>query len=219
MVEVVVAFTQCDDGSKDMIARRIAVIKRLVPQPVSEGVDAESGLLHEEDTENPRVDEASFPVAPAETRYEHGEDETHHEDYLEVVAMLPDDNGIFVEVGDVGTADAFGVLFHDHPAWGHGQYGCGLTGTECQTTSCCVTVHVGLGRLGHTKMRVEKTLSHGIGVLVGIGIAMVGPMVSRPPSDRSFDRSAAHGSEEDSKWQCGGIRRVCPQTMIPRRDP
>lgn len=30
--------------------------------------------------------------------------------------MLPDDDGIFVEIGDVGTPDAFGVLLHDHPA-------------------------------------------------------------------------------------------------------
>lgn len=30
--------------------------------------------------------------------------------------MLPDDNRVLVEIGDVGTADTLGVLLHDHPA-------------------------------------------------------------------------------------------------------
>jgi hypothetical protein len=30
--------------------------------------------------------------------------------------MLPDDDGVIVEVGDVGTADALWVLLHDHPS-------------------------------------------------------------------------------------------------------
>jgi hypothetical protein len=30
--------------------------------------------------------------------------------------MLPDNNGILVEIGDVGAADALRVLLHDHPA-------------------------------------------------------------------------------------------------------
>lgn len=30
--------------------------------------------------------------------------------------MLPDDNGILVQVGDVGAANALGVLLHDHPS-------------------------------------------------------------------------------------------------------
>lgn len=30
--------------------------------------------------------------------------------------MLPDDNGVLVQIGDVGAADTLGVLLHDHPS-------------------------------------------------------------------------------------------------------
>jgi hypothetical protein len=32
------------------------------------------------------------------------------------VTVLPDNDGVFVQVGDVGTANTLGVLLHDHPA-------------------------------------------------------------------------------------------------------
>jgi hypothetical protein len=32
------------------------------------------------------------------------------------VLVLPDNNGIIVEIRDVGAADALRVLLHDHPA-------------------------------------------------------------------------------------------------------
>ena len=132
-----------------MVTRRVAVIEWLVAEPVGQRVDAESGLLNEEDAENPGVDEATEPITPKETRNERREDETHEKNDLEVVLVLPDDNWIFIEVGDVGTADSLWVLLHDHPA----------------------------------KVRVEETLANGVWVLVGIGISVVGSVVSCPPSD------------------------------------
>jgi hypothetical protein len=32
------------------------------------------------------------------------------------VTVLPDDDGVLVQIGDVGTANTLGVLLHDHPA-------------------------------------------------------------------------------------------------------
>ena len=55
-------------------------------------------MLHEENTKDTRVDKTSLPVTPAETGYEHGEYEAHEEDDFEVVAVLEDDDGIFVEI-------------------------------------------------------------------------------------------------------------------------
>lgn len=82
---------------------------------MGEGVDAEGSLLDEEDTEDAGIDEATEPVAPAKAADEHGEDDTHENDDFEVVAVLPDNDGVFIKICDVGSADAFGVLFHYHP--------------------------------------------------------------------------------------------------------
>merc|ERR1711881_103794 len=65
--------------------------------------------------EDPGVDEAAHPVTPAETADQAWEDQAHEEDDLEVVLVLPDDNGIVVQVRDVGTANSLRVLLHDHP--------------------------------------------------------------------------------------------------------
>jgi len=116
VVKVVITLAESDKSSDDVIARRVTIVERLVTEPVSERVDAEGGLLDEEDTENTSVDKSTLPVTPAETSYDTREDQTHNSDNEEVVLVLPSDNRIFVEVGDVGAANTLGVLLHDHPA-------------------------------------------------------------------------------------------------------
>jgi len=116
VVEVVVSLTESDKGSDNVVTGRVAVVEGLVTEPVSQRVDAESGLLDEEDTEDTGVDESTEPVTPAKTSNEHGDDQTHTEDNLEVVAVLPDDDWVLVQIRDVGSANSLGVLLHDHPA-------------------------------------------------------------------------------------------------------
>ena len=79
---------------------------------MGEGIHAEGSLLDEEDAKNAAVDEAAKPVVPKEAANQHGEDEAHEEDDFEVVLVLPDHDGVFVEVRDVGSTDAFRVLLH-----------------------------------------------------------------------------------------------------------
>lgn len=50
VVEIVVALTKGDKRCDDMVTRRVAVIERLVTEPVSQGVDTESSLLDEANT-------------------------------------------------------------------------------------------------------------------------------------------------------------------------
>jgi hypothetical protein len=115
VVEVVVALAEGDECGDDVIPRAVAVIERLITEPVGKGVDAESGLLDEEDAENASIDEATHPVVPANARHESREDHAHDEQDLDVVLVLPDNDGVLVQVGDVGAADALRVLLHDHP--------------------------------------------------------------------------------------------------------
>ena len=112
-------------------------------------VDAEGGLLHEEDAQDAGVDEATEPVVPADTSNDAGEDQAHEEDDFEVVLVLPDDDRVVIEIGDVGAANSLGVLLHQHPA----------------------------------EVGVEQALADAVRVLVGVGIAMMGAVVSGPPSD------------------------------------
>jgi hypothetical protein len=85
--------------------------------------------------------------------------------------VLPDNDGVLVEIGDVGTADALGVLLHDHPA----------------------------------KMAVQKTLANAVGVLVGVGVAVVGAVVTAPPADRALDSASANSREPDPQRQTGVV--------------
>jgi len=64
-----ITLTQRDECCNDMITGRVAVVEGLVAKPMRERVHAESGLLHEEDAEDPGVDEASEVVTPRETCY------------------------------------------------------------------------------------------------------------------------------------------------------
>ena len=116
VVKVVVTLAKSDKCSDDVVPGAVAVVEWLVAEPVGKRVDAEGGLLDEEDAEDTGVDEATHPVTPEETSDSRREDETHEDDGLDVVLVLPDDDRVLVQVGDVGAADALGVLLHDHPA-------------------------------------------------------------------------------------------------------
>ena len=115
-MEVVVSLTESDQSRDEVITRAVAVVERLITEPVSQGIDAEGSLLNDEDPEDACVDEATQPVIPANTSDHGRENEAHEKDNLQVVAVLPDNNGIVIQVGDVGTADSLWVLLHDHPA-------------------------------------------------------------------------------------------------------
>ena len=143
-MEVVVTLAESDKSSNNVVTRRVAVVKWLVTEPMCQRVDTERGLLNEEDPQNSSVDESTHPVTPSKAGNKAWEDHTHEDNGLDVVAMLPDNDGVIVQVGDVGTTNAFWVLLHDHPS----------------------------------DVRVEKTLSNGVWVLVGIGVSVVGSVVS-----------------------------------------
>jgi hypothetical protein len=163
VVEVVVTLTESDKSGDDVITGRVAVVEGLVTKPVGKRVDAEGGLLDEEDAEDTGVDEATHPVTPHETSDGRGENQAHGDNGLDVVLVLPDDDGVLVEVGDVSAADTLGVLLHDHPA----------------------------------EMAVEETLADRVGVLVGVGVAVVGAVITAPPADGTLNSSSTDGGEED----------------------
>lgn len=116
MVEVVITLAESDKGGDDVVTRRVSVVERLLTDPVGKRIDAEGSLLDDEDTKDTSINETTDPITPAETSNESREDEAHTDDTLEEVLVLPDDNGVLVQIGDVSATHALGVLLEDHPA-------------------------------------------------------------------------------------------------------
>lgn len=99
-----------------MVTGRVSVVEGLVTEAVGKGVDAESGLLDEADSEDTGIDETVEPVAPTETSDDGRQYKRHKDDALEIVAVLPDNDRVLVKVGDVGSPLALEVLLKDHPS-------------------------------------------------------------------------------------------------------
>lgn len=64
VVEIVIALTERDESGDDVVTRGVAVIKWLISEPMSKGIDTESSLLHEKYAQDSSVDEATEPVTP-----------------------------------------------------------------------------------------------------------------------------------------------------------
>lgn len=73
-------------------------------------------MLDEEDSKNSGIDETAPPITPSETCTDGWQDQTHEKDDLEVILVLPDDDGVLVEIGDVGASNTLWVLLHKHPS-------------------------------------------------------------------------------------------------------
>jgi len=75
VVEVVVTLAKSHESSDHVITGRVAVVEGLVAEPMGKRVDAEGGLLHEEDAEDTSVDEPALPVIPEQTGDSRREDQ------------------------------------------------------------------------------------------------------------------------------------------------
>jgi hypothetical protein len=60
-----------------MVMGRVSVVEGLLTEPVGEGVDVESGLLEEKDSEDASVDETAEPIALTETSDDGRQDKGH----------------------------------------------------------------------------------------------------------------------------------------------
>lgn len=116
MVEVVVPLAQTEQGRDPMIAGRAPVVERLIAKVVPEAVDSEGALLNRHDSEDTSVDEPAFPIPPAKPR-----DQGRHdpgEEYRNggIVLVLPYNEWVVGEVGDVGASVFFVILVEKQPA-------------------------------------------------------------------------------------------------------
>lgn len=116
VVEVVVSLAETEERRDPMVAGRAPVVEGLVAKVMSEAVDGEGALLNGDDAEDASVDEPALPIPPAEPRYQGRHDPGEEYRYRGIVLVLPDDEGVIREVGDVGATVLLVVLVEEEPA-------------------------------------------------------------------------------------------------------
>lgn len=115
MVEVVITLSESCKSSDDVVPGRVSVFEWLVSEPVSKRIYTEGSVVDEHQTEYSGVEVSASPVTPTKSSNEHREEESHSDGNLAVVAVLPHDDWVCVQVGNVGSANLLWVLLQNHP--------------------------------------------------------------------------------------------------------
>lgn len=102
MVKVVVALAKGEEGSDGAVLGSALVVIGELAEGVSDAVDAEGALEHGHSASNGGDVEASSPITPTKTTDQSGEDDAGEEGEGDVVLMLPDEEGVALEVADIG---------------------------------------------------------------------------------------------------------------------
>ncbi len=64
MMEIMVAFTKCDNGSDGVITRCVLVVKRGISKPVRQGIDTECRVVDEDKSGSTSIYISSAPITP-----------------------------------------------------------------------------------------------------------------------------------------------------------
>jgi len=115
VVEVVVTFSDGDERGDKVITRGVLVVERSVTEPMGEGVYAERRVVNESQPGGSGKEESAPPVSPTETGDEGRDEPTHGQHQREVVDVLPPNDLVASQVGDIGGSD-LGSWLEDHPS-------------------------------------------------------------------------------------------------------
>jgi len=115
VVEVVVTLSDGAKSGEEVVARRVLVVEWLVFEPVGQRVDAKGRVVDKDKSGSSGEEESTFPVTPAETSDKGGDNEAKGEEEGEVVSVLPSNDLVSRQVGDVGDSDLASWL-DDHPS-------------------------------------------------------------------------------------------------------
>ena len=89
VVEVVVALSDGAERGNEVVSRCVLVVERSITEPMSEGIYAEGRVVNKEQPRRSCIEESTSPVAPSESSYGSGEDQSHPDDQGKVPPVLP----------------------------------------------------------------------------------------------------------------------------------
>lgn len=115
VMEIVITFADGDERCDKVITRSVLVVERSITEPMGERVYAKRRVVDKRQASGTGEEETAPPISPTETCDGRREEESHGQHQREVVFVLPSDNLVARQVGDVGDTD-LGSRFEDHPA-------------------------------------------------------------------------------------------------------
>lgn len=136
-------------------------------------------VMNEGRAESASEEEATAVILPEETWDDGGQDVGHEDEEPDVVVVLPADDWIPAEIGNVGDTRLAAGL-DEHPA------------------------NVG----------PEETLVGGVRIKVGVGVAMVCTVTTRPPLDRPLDGTSTSECQSIFKRLGGVVGTMRPQSVV-----
>lgn len=114
VMEVMISFADGNKGGNHVVTRSVLVIERRLSEPMRERVYAESRVVDECQTKSTRVDITAKPVAPQKPGDESGHDEAHEDEQGNVPLVLPANDAISAQIGDVCNT-RLAARFDKHP--------------------------------------------------------------------------------------------------------
>lgn len=85
-------------------------ITDLITKPMRKGVDTECGLLDEKEPQDTCIDQTALPITPSQSSDHHWEKHSENKNEFAIVVVLPHDDGVLVQVGDICPTTILGVL-------------------------------------------------------------------------------------------------------------
>lgn len=116
MMEVMVSLSHRHKRGENMIPRRPAIIKRLLPNPMRERIHTKRRLLDKACADYSSIHKPTPPIAPTQPSNKHGKHPRREQQTLAVILMLPHHDRIAVKITHIRSPLHLWVRVEHHPA-------------------------------------------------------------------------------------------------------
>lgn len=113
MMEIMITFSDGDQGRNKMILGTVLVVEWRIPEIMRKRIDAEGAVVHETHPYRTRIYISSSPVSPPQPRDQRRHTKAHNYHQPNISSVLPPNNVVPVEVTDVGRTGPDAWLEYD----------------------------------------------------------------------------------------------------------
>jgi hypothetical protein len=111
VMEIVVSFSQSQNGCDEGILGGMSISKSIISQSVSQAIHKESGVMDEAKSDDSSPEERADPVTPAKTSNNSWEDEGHDHSHRKIILVLELNHRIRDQVRHIDLSSFFVRLF------------------------------------------------------------------------------------------------------------